>query len=375
MLSKKIILFLLFLVTLSSCKNQVALNSDFSPPFNNFSKKVKHFSDPELREIYTRPSHQWPKAELDAGVEFRELGLLSPVKYPTDNPFSSAKVELGKILFFDKRLSGSGQISCSTCHDPQKGWSDGLETSVGNQGKQLKRNAPTIINSAHNPFQFWDGRVKTLEAQAEAVLLNPDEMHTTPAELTAKLQQIPDYQKRFKQVFAKDQVIFTDTLKALATFERTVVTKNRSPFDRFLNGESQALSASALRGLHLFRTEARCLNCHSGPEFTDNRFHNLSLTYQGTEMEDLGRFNITKNPNDWGVFKTPSLRNVVKTAPYMHNGVFLNLNKVLKQYNQGMHGGDPNKSPLIKAINLPEDQLDDLQAFLEALTEEISVRK
>jgi cytochrome c peroxidase len=323
----------------------------------------------ELREIYSKPPEQWPKPLIDPGVELREIGSLPPVKFPPDNQFSVARAQLGRALFFDKRLSGSNALSCSTCHNPNQNWADGKELPTGHLGIQLKRHSPTILNNGYNNIFFWDGRANSLEAQAVAVITNPNEMHMTPETVEQTLNNIPAYQKKFKETYGIDRVDFNSVTKAIATFERTITTKNQSPFDQFLAGKKEALSDAAVRGLNIYRTQARCLNCHNGANFTDNKFHNLSLTYAGSDKEDLGRFNITKDPSDWGVFKTPTLRNAAQTGPYMHNGVFATISKLMGLYNDGMHGKDQNKSPLLHPLGLSDDDLLDLEAFINSLSE------
>lgn len=365
---KKIILLILFFSF--SCQN--TSNQDFAFQDNFVSKTNilrKEYSSKELREIYSLPQQNWPKPDLDSTVEHREIGLLPPPKFPLNNPYSKEKADLGQELFFDRNLSGSKKLSCASCHNPNYSWTDSRDLPIGHNGLVLKRNSPTILNSSYNNVFFWDGRASTLEEQAVKVLTNPNEMHTTPTEVEKYLNSSENYKVKFKNAFGSDKITFDMAVKAITTFERTINTKNQSNFDKFLKGDKNALSDSAIQGLHLFRTKARCMNCHNGPNFTDNKFHNLSLTYVGTEKEDLGRFYITKNPLDWGVFKTPTLRNVAKTSPYMHNGVFGKLNKILNLYNDGMHGKDENKSPLVIPLGLSEEEIKNLENFLLSLSE------
>jgi cytochrome c peroxidase len=355
-----------------SCQNNE--NELFLPQENLVISKAnntfkKEYSSKELREIYSKSSSNWPKPDLDPTVQYKEIGLLPNPIFPSNNPYSFEKSSLGQELFFDKNLSGSKKLSCSSCHNPNQGWSDGNSLPSGHNGIILKRNSPTILNSAHNNVFFWDGRASSLEDQTIKVLTNPDEMHTTPEEVEKYLNSSENYRIKFKKAFGTEKISFDMAVKAITTFERTVNTKNQSNFDKFLKGDKNILSDSQINGLHLFRTKARCMNCHNGPNFTDNKFHNLSLTYIGTEKEDLGRYYITKNPADWGVFKTPTLRNVSKTSPYMHNGVFTKLNKILNLYNDGMHGKDENKSPLIVPLGLSEEEIKNLEDFLLSLSE------
>lgn len=333
----------------------------------------------ELRAAYGKPPAQWPAPTIDDEVKPRyvELGLLPPIVYPTNNPFSEAKAELGKKLFFDPRLSGSAQIACASCHEPELGWSDGRTVSFGHERKELRRNAPTILNIGHAPHLFWDGRSESLEEQVIDVIRNEDEMRGNN-ESVRELLGNTGYTNEFKKVFGSPEITLPRVAQAIATFERTV-TSRANAFDQFLRGETNALTDSAVRGLHLFRTTARCAICHFGPRMTDDLFHNEGLTYYGRTLEDLGRYNITKKAEDVGAFKTPTLRNLSRTEPYMHNGLF-DLDGVLNIYNAGMpvirpkadQKNDPlfpKKSPLLHALGLNRNDIADLKAFLESLTE------
>lgn len=333
-----------------------------------------------LRSVYTQPADQWPKPHVDEGVAFVELGLMpAETPYPADNPPDDAKAELGKLLFFDGRLSGPGQMSCASCHTADLGWADGRARSLGHGAHQLSRNTPSMLNSAFMPALFWDGRAESLEDLVVAVLTNIKEMNATPDHAVNTVAAIPGYVERFEAVFGKDSVNMDNIAKAMATHIRTVRSEPSSAFDRFLMGDSKQLSDSAVRGLHLFRTDARCVNCHSGPMLTDNQFHDLGLSYYGRKYEDLGRYEVTHDNDDVGKFKTPSLRNVSRTAPYMHVG-FFDLKGVVNMYNAGMatlkpkpeQADDPlfpTKSPLLEPLHLNEQDRADLVAFLESLTE------
>ncbi|NBP89571.1 MAG: cytochrome-c peroxidase [Planctomycetia bacterium] len=315
--------------------------------------------------------HDWPSPQIDPGVEWEELGPLPDVRHPPENPFSPAKAELGKALFFDPRLSGSQEIACASCHDPDLAWADGRTVSFGHHREPLKRNAPTIRNVAFQQTLFWDGRADSIEAQVEQVLLNPAEMHITPAQLVRALEQVPAYQTAFAESFA-DQA----TPGALGT---SGVVGGRSRFDRFVTGERELLTDQELNGLDLFRRKARCMNCHHGPLFSDGRFHNVGLSYYGRKAEDLGRYRVTGKAEDVGRFRTPSLRDVTNTEPLMHNGLF-RLSGVLNMYNAGMptpkrrayQENDPlfpRKSPHLQPLNLTQQELADLAAFLATLAE------
>lgn len=332
----------------------------------------------ELRAAYSQPATNWPKPTVDKDVKFVELGNLLPVKFPEGNQFTTNKAELGKKLFFDPRLSGSGHIACASCHDPDLGWADGRTVSFGHERRAAKRNAPTILNVAYADLLFWDGRAASLEEQAHDVLNNEDEMHSGFEHVRDRIGKIAEYTNEFAKAYGDPEVTLPRAARAIATFERTIVSRT-SPFDAFVRGRTNALDDAAIRGLHLFRTEARCANCHHGPTLSDNQFHNVGLSYYGRKFEDLGRYNVTKKPEDVGAFKTPSLRNLSRTGPLMHNGLF-DLDGVLNLYNAGMptlrrrenQKDDPlfpTKSELLQPLGLNRQDLADLKAFLDSLTE------
>ncbi len=331
-----------------------------------------------LRSQYERPPDQWPAPTLDAGIEHRELGPV-PARVPQADPQIKAREKLGELLFFDGRLSPGGQMACVSCHDAELGFADGRATSFGRDMRPLTRNAPSLLNTALRTNWFWDGRAASLEQQAELVLTNPDEMHSSKEHIERFLRSSDGYRKHFEAAFGPGEPGLEQVLTALAAFEATLVSDGSSAFDGFLAGEYSRLDDSAVRGLHLFRTRGRCLNCHSGPLLTDDRFHNLGLTYYGRKQEDLGRYRQTGKPEDVGRFRTPSLRNVERTAPYMHNGLF-ELDGVLNMYDVGMpdirpdeqQASDPLfpvKSPHIQETNLSAQDKADLRAFLRSLTE------
>jgi cytochrome c peroxidase len=332
----------------------------------------------ELRAAYVKPPADWPKPQIDPEAKFAELGLLPPVEHPNDNPFTKEKAELGKQLFFDPRLSGSKQIACASCHDPDLAWADGRTAAFGHDRQVGQRNTPSIMNAAYQSSQFWDGRVYSLESQARMPIVNEIEMHSSPDAIAAAVNDIAGYRAKFLEIFGVEEVDFDVIAKAIACFERTITSGERSDFDKFLKGDAKALSDSAVRGLHLFRTAARCINCHNGPNFSDGQFHNIGLTYYGRKFEDLGRYVVTKDSKDVGKFRTPGLRNVSRTGPLMHNG-FFELDGVLNLYNAGGPKIEPKndkervdpkfpvKSPLIKPLGLNQRDLADLKAFLESL--------
>jgi cytochrome c peroxidase len=298
--------------------------------------------------------------------------------YPADNPADPAKESLGKQLFFEPRLSGSRQIACASCHDPDLGWSDGRTTSFGHNRRKLARNAPSILNGGYRRTLFWDGRASSLEAQAVAVLSNVDEMHSGDEVVVTHLSEIPEYVEAFHEVFGVDQPRLDEVAKALGAFERTIVSE-AVRFDSFVAGRYNAMTDEELSGLHLFRTDARCLNCHNGPLLTDDKFHNIGLSFYGRAFEDLGRYNVTGEAADVGAFRTPSLRDVTRTGPYMHNGLF-DIDELLRLYNAGMPNDRiradethktpaPTKSPHLRPLGLNSIDLADLAAFLESLEE------
>lgn len=318
------------------------------------------FGKESLRDIYSRPSSQWPKPIIDEGVEWKELGIL-PAS-PLENKKDSLKdiIELGKILFFDTRLSGSGKISCATCHDPELNWTDGKEKSIGHEGTINKRNSPTILNTWFYKRLFWDGRSTSLEDQAFAPINSESEMHHEMPVLIGQLRKINGYSSLFQKAFG-DPVINPHRLtEAIAIFERTLVSE-KSRFDKFLEGKRNALSKSELRGLHLFRTKARCMNCHNGPLFSDNQFHNA-----GFSGIDNGYYQVTHLEKDLGKFKTPSLRDVMKTGPWMHDGQMVDIRELLNKFN--LAAMPEGKDSLIQPLNLNEREKNDLLAFLNAIS-------
>ncbi|HEY9856816.1 MAG TPA: cytochrome c peroxidase [Stenomitos sp.] len=296
---------------------------------------------------------------------FGKLGLLPSVSEPPQNPSSPAKVELGNILFFDSRLSGDGKLACVSCHIPGLGWADGRTKGIGYRGKPLPRNVPTLLNAAYYDAFFHDGRTLSLEEQAKGPILNPDEMHGDAEQIAATLKGIPEYRERFHAVFNADPSLDT-AAAALAAFERTIVSKN-SAFDHWIEGDDGTLSPAARRGLELFTNKADCTSCHKGPNFSDGKYHNIGIPGSGTT--DRGRFEVTKKPSDLGAFKTPSLRNVALTGPYMHDGSVTTLFDAVKHY-QTVDLDFPNLDPLIDHWDLSDQDVSDIVEFLKALTGE-----
>ncbi len=312
-----------------------------------------------LRKIYSQSPDKWPKPFIDERVDWKELGILP--ESPLESKKDSLKhlIELGKILFFDERLSGSGKISCATCHQPELNWTDGKEKSIGHVGALNKRNSPTIQNSWFYKKLFWDGRSNSLEDQAFAPINSESEMHSEMPELPGKLRKIKGYAALFDSAFGDPSINPHRITDAIAIFERTIVSR-KSKFDEFISGKKRALNNDELKGLHLFRTKARCMNCHNGPLFTDNQFHN-----NGFAGADKGLYTVTHKEEDIGKMKTPSLRDVMKTGPWMHDGNLKYMMDILPVYNKGsMYKYDKQ----IKQLFLTPKEESDLLAFLNAIS-------
>ena len=287
------------------------------------------------------------------------------MKHPTNNSWSAEKEELGKMLYFDPRLSASNWISCATCHNPGLGFSDGLPRAIGDGQNELGRHSPTVVNSGYFEVQMWDGRAKTLEEQAVGPIQAKAEMNQNMSALIMELNAIPEYAKRFKKIFGESAISSDNIGKSIATFERSIVSKN-APYDRYWVGEKSAMSNSAISGMDLFFGKARCSICHNGPVFTDSKFHNIGVKQHGPLKADAGLFNISKDPSDKGAFKTPALRDITRSAPYMHDGSEATLEDVVELYNRG---GDveENRSPFIVPLGLSVAEKKDLVEFMKAL--------
>ena len=293
--------------------------------------------------------------------------LPTAVPVPSTNLNYAAKLSLGKQLYFDGRLSKNNAISCAFCHNPVAGFADPNQTSVGVGGKRGGRQSPTVYNTAFNPFQFWDGRAGSLEEQAIGPIHNPVEMAETHEHVVPKIAKINGYKEEFKKVFGTE-VSLQGIAEAIAAYERTIISTN-SAFDKFVLGDQQAMGEDAQRGMALFKGKGRCILCHNDSNFTDNRFHNLGVPQVGPMEEDLGRYYVTLREHDKGAFKTPTLRSITETAPYMHDGAFKTLEEVIDFFDKG---GNPNPqlSPLMKPLGLAPQEKADLVAFLKALTGE-----
>lgn len=287
------------------------------------------------------------------------------VPFPPNNAPTADRINLGRALFFDPRLSGSNFLSCASCHNPALGWSDGMATGIGHDFKRLGRATPTILNAVYQPILMWDGRKPNLEEQALGPIESAGEMNMPLDELTKKLSAIPGYQPMFDKAYPGEGITKETIGKAIASFERTVVSTD-APFDRWRKGDKKAVSESAQRGFALFQGKAACIKCHQGFNFTDNGFHNIGVrSLDGTE--DEGRFAHRKVKILKGAFKTPTLRDIDLTAPYMHNGMYKTLEEVVDHYDRG---GDvkTNLSPNMQPLGLTPEEKKDLVAFMKSLT-------
>ena len=336
-------------------------------------------------------------AAAAARAEEVELSLpadaLPPI-VPPDNPLTAAKVELGKKLYFDRRLSADGTVSCATCHDPRHGFAEPRPVSIGVGGKQGVRNAPTAFDAAFLATQFWDGRAATLEEQAEGPITNPVEMaFPDAAAAEASIRSVPEYGALFAAAFGDASVTLQRIVQAIASFERTLVDLE-APIDRFIAGEATAISDSAKRGWELFNGTARCNTCHGHvvayPLFTDDLFHNIGVAAKDVNFKELagkvvahpenlhtlahdpgfnqlGRFIVTKEQKDIGAFKTPHLRNVALTAPYMHDGSEATLEAVIEFYDKG---GNPNPwlDGGMRPLGLTAEERADLVELMKTFT-------
>jgi cytochrome c peroxidase len=328
----------------------------------------------------------------------QELKPLPDLPIFPENPLTLEKVELGKKLFFDRRLSGDGTMACATCHNPETGYSDALDISLSYPTTKNWRNAPAIINLAYNEVFFWDGRAAGLEEQALFPVMSAFEMNQNLDFLEEELKEVPEYVKAFQEVFG-GEIDRERVGMALAAFQKTIISKD-SPLDKYLSGDTNALSAVQKEGYDIFIGKGQCILCHSGPNLTDNKFYNTGVPenkavlndariaatrrftakvsgYKAyrTLTEDPGRYLVTKDRKDWKAFRTPALRELARTGPYMHNGVFSTIEEVIAFFNKG-GGDDANKSPLLQPLNLSDDERLALEVFLlEALKGELVIVK
>jgi cytochrome c peroxidase len=335
-----------------------------------------------LRKAYSSGDYKlWPKVILEEGAKlnFRDIGSLDSMPYPADNKPSPEKKDLGKMLFFDPRLSVSGQIACASCHEPQLGWGDGKRVANGHDRKMGARNSMSLLNVGYYEKYFWDGRANSLEDQAKFPVKDHIEMNLEIKAMEKKIKSFKGYEPLFEKAFGNKEINLEKIFKAIATFERSIVSPP-SRFDNFIKGKSEALKDDEVLGLHLFRTKAGCINCHNTPFFSDNKFHNDGQTLFASESEDLGRYNFTSKIEDVGKFKTPSLRETANTGPWMHHGNFPSLKDVVFFYDKGnpspiqkKYKGDrdsllPKTDPMLKKLNLTRPEVEAIVAFLQSIT-------
>ncbi|MFL5243396.1 MAG: cytochrome-c peroxidase [Gemmataceae bacterium] len=302
---------------------------------------------------------------LPAKLGFDAIPLgLDARKVPDGNALSEARVQLGRKLFFDPILSADNTVACATCHQPAHGFSSGEAKPRGIRGQRTARKAPTLFNRAFGVSFFWDGREATLESQALRPIEHPAELGSKVADVVKRLQDHKDYKGRFEEAY--EGGVTADNLgKALASFER-VLLRGDSAVDRFRRkGDFAALTPEERHGLWLYESKAHCWRCHTGANFTDEQVHNTGVSW-GQEPVDLGRFAVTKRAEDRGKFKTPTLRGVALTGPYMHDGSLKSLEDVVEFYNRG-GGANPHRDPILEPLGLTKDDLRDLVAFLKAL--------
>ncbi|MES2662830.1 MAG: cytochrome c peroxidase [Pseudomonadota bacterium] len=288
--------------------------------------------------------------------------------FPPENEPTAARIALGKALFFDPRLSGSGNMSCATCHSPMFGWSDGLKTARGAQSAVLERASPTVVNTAYNFLQMWDGRKPTLEAQALGPLETTAEMHSNFDQMLTLLNEKAGYIKMFNAAYPKEPIDKTTLAKAIASYERTIISRD-SRFDQWVRGDKSALSKQEVLGFEIFASSEKgnCAVCHSAPNFNDNGFHNIGLASFASKKSDVGRFSQRPLGLMKGAFKTPTIRDIELTAPYFHDGSAENLLTVVEHY---ARGGDTqiNLSPNMKKLSLSKKDKEALVAFMKSLT-------
>lgn len=327
-----------------------------------------------LRSHYQGKPEHWAKPVIDEGKAWKEMAAVPAVQAPA-NAKEEAQRALGAVLFFDPGLSRKGEVSCASCHQADKSFGDGLALSVGEDRMMGRRRAQTLFGAPFADKLFWDGRAGSLEEQSKGSIQNTFEMNNTLEAALAHVNAQPKYKALMQTAYGAQTIGVDDMVGALASFVRTV-RPPKSVADEVIAGNTQVLTDQQLLGLHLFRTKARCMNCHSGPMLTDNDFHDIGLSFYSRRNQDLGRFEATRDKDDLGKFKTPSLRGVVQGGPWMHNGLFPDMHGLMRLYNIGMGvvAGDPEKdsyippkSPHMKAINLNAEEIDALVEWLRLL--------
>ncbi len=348
----------------------------------SFTYGKKEYTIDELRTLYSSGNKSnWPAPLLHESVRptFKDIGILDSMQYPKDNAYSEEKKALGKILFFDPRLSLSGQIACANCHESQTGWGDAKRVAFGHNRQVGNRNAMSLFNVGYYNDLFWDGRSFSLEHQAQFPASSVLEMAQPLHALSKKINKIKGYKLLFQKAFGSVDITNEKIFKAIATFERSIVSP-KSRFDYFIQGKKDALTDDELMGLHIFRTKANCVNCHNGGLFSDNQLHNDGQALFATDNEDLGAYNYTNNKADVGKFRTQSLRETANTGPWMHHGNFPTLKDVVQFYNLGnptplpkKYKGErdsilPKNSPILRKLDLSVVEINQLIAFMQSIT-------
>ena len=337
---------------------------------------------------YNTIAHRKPLRMIFASAFFAWAGLMSPpmshaddlsdwklppVPVPANNPQSKAKIALGHQLTFDTRLSKNSAMNCAGCHRPILAGGGHTRRAFGHQGEE-GRLAPSWINSAYYTSQFWDGRAASLEEQTGTLpghmgpVSAPNEMDGDVKQVAKRLNAIPAYKKAFKKAFGKEGVTRENIAKAIASYERTLIARH-SPFQRYVNGDSKAISSAAKRGFALFQDKAQCIACHTPPLLTDNDFHNIGVPQVGPLKEDKGRYNVTKDEDDIGAFKTPSLYNSASFAFFMHDGALSTMKQVMDHYNKGGDPKNAHQDDLIQPLHLTGKEESDLISFMKSLTD------
>ncbi|HUK87875.1 MAG TPA: cytochrome c peroxidase [Terriglobales bacterium] len=334
----------------------------------------RHPAPPAQGPVASAPRHA--ARPIGQPVEIKAPLGLPPVVAPADNPPTAETIALGRRLYYDPILSADNTVSCASCHEPEHGFADPEPTSTGVQKKHGTRHSPTVFNTAYLPAQFWDGRAPSLEKQAEGPVQNPVEMANTLTEVEERLNADPSYQAEFEKAFGPGPITYEMVEKAIASFERTVLSGN-SPFDRWYYGhDEKAVSESVKRGFKVFTdpNKGNCATCHTVGDqyalFTDGKFHNIGVGADRQGFADQGRWDVTKNEKDRGLFKTPTLRSIVHTGPYMHDGSLKDVKQVVDFY-VGGGNSNPNLDKEIHALDfLTGQERADLEAFLKSLSGE-----
>ncbi|MDQ7044992.1 MAG: cytochrome c peroxidase [Sulfurimonas sp.] len=312
-------------------------------------------------------------SSLSATEDMEKWLRPSEVPQPKDNKITPKRVELGKLLYFDTRLSSTGKVSCATCHHPKRGWTDleAVSKAVGINGERGPRNSPTVMNSAYQKHQFWDGRARTLEQQALGPIEADVEMNMPLEVLIPKLNKIQGYKKLFAKAYPQSKGEITEKYlaKAIASFERTAVSGN-TPFDKYIKGDKKAISAEAKEGFKIFKGKANCVSCHEGFNFSDGSFHNLGMTDGQLAGKDVGRYAVKRRAAWYGVFKTPTLRDVAISHPYMHDGSVKSLEEASRICNEGKFPHVKNFSTQVQNKDLTDDDYTKMVSFLKTLTTE-----